>query len=103
MHYLSRTHLGPELIANLAEVQREVLGPEELVTSERPKGSRGEYTGGIAFERVDNLTGVKKTRCYTVGPSTQAPRVLTSPSAGGKVPDSGLTPELLLRQKIVKV
>lgn len=103
MYIVRHAHLSPQLIARLAEVQRDVLGPEHLVTTERAVKKHGEWSGGIAFERVEELKGVKGTRCYTVGPSTQHARSLTSPVAGGKMPDAGLTPALKLRQNIVAV
>jgi hypothetical protein len=80
-----------ENVRNIAHGDDDFCGPD------RAKKDDGEYVGGIAFERNDRAIGVGKTRCYTVGTSYQAARVLSAPAKGGKW--SGEWDDDLLKRK----
>jgi hypothetical protein len=67
------------------KVRNDAHGPNELCGPNKPKkGKDGEWEGGIAFERSDRAVGVGKTRCYSVGTSYQAAKVMSAPVKEGK-------------------
>ena len=93
----------PELITELLRIQQEILGKPELITPDRPVKASGQFVGGTEWERYDGLTGVKGSRCHTLGPSNQSSRRLVSPTAAAKVMNFELDSHQKLRRDIIKV
>jgi hypothetical protein len=92
------------IIDNLRKIQEEIIGNKNLAGPDRPiKQHDGSFTGGVGFERNDWIVGMKGTRCYTIGPSTQAWKTLVSPTASGKVMDEKMNTDQQLRFCMLKV
>jgi hypothetical protein len=90
----------------------EFLGDRRLRTRTRPtkptnvRGNRtgGEATGGIAYERTKVCKPVQEdTRCYTLGPSGEAPTSIVAPVASAKMPTEQIEPDAALRQRVLAV
>ncbi|KAF8055699.1 hypothetical protein FPV67DRAFT_1394420, partial [Lyophyllum atratum] len=92
--------LSPEMLADLKMVQEIVLGDRDSRTPDKPTRTRDGYQGGVAYERQE-ITGVKDTRCYSVGPTHQRARNMTSPTASGKLPDGGMTEDIEKKKFVV--
>jgi hypothetical protein len=92
------------IIDNLRKIQEDIIGDKNLASPDRPVKQRdGSFIGGLGFERNKWVVGVKGTRCYTIGPSTQAWKSLVSPTAGGKVMDEKMNADQQLRFCMLKV
>ncbi|KAG5337039.1 hypothetical protein C0989_011043 [Termitomyces sp. Mn162] len=102
MNLSLESFLSPEEMDNLQAAQMAILGPRELRSSNAPINNGDDYEGGLAFERDPTVKGINGSRCYSAGPTHQRPRNMTSPTASGKVPDGGLTSQLIIRQQLVK-
>ena len=68
------------------------------MSPEAPTLVDGELKGGTAFERLGQ-EGVKGTRCYSLSLTHQLPRLIVSPTAGGKVYEGGATENKSLRMR----
>ncbi|KAM6491413.1 hypothetical protein JOM56_013187, partial [Amanita muscaria] len=92
-----------EIIAQMKLAQEGLLGSKGQRTQSRPVKTNGVYTGGVAFERNDQVEGIKGSRCYTNGPSFQFSKNLLSPVAACKVMAHEITEEHRLRKDTAKV
>ena len=76
--------LSKEIQDRVEKVRDTAHGDNELCGPTKARKVNGEYIGGIAFERNERSHSVGNTRCYTVGTSYQAAKVMSAPSKGGK-------------------
>jgi hypothetical protein len=90
----------------------EFLGPRHLRTRTRPqkptnaKGNRTRAapTGGIAYERSKACKSVQEpARCYTLGPSGEAPTSIVAPVASAKMVTEEIEPDVAVRQRVLNV
>ncbi|KAF8220256.1 hypothetical protein L208DRAFT_1334920, partial [Tricholoma matsutake] len=80
-----------------------IVGDEAFAKLGRPVKENGVWIGGTTWERCNGLSGVKGSRCYTLGPSHQCSRRLVSPTASAKVADHTLDEHQELHCDIVKL
>ncbi|RDB30971.1 hypothetical protein Hypma_000178 [Hypsizygus marmoreus] len=66
--------LSPELIAELLQVQQDILGPEDKIT-----------LTSFQFKCDPGIVKVKNSWCYTMGPSHQHSNMIISPTAATKL------------------
>jgi hypothetical protein len=109
--YLRRV-VTPAMTAEFGAARDDFLGPRPLRTRKRPvkptnaKGNciRGELTGGIAYERSKICRSVQEpARCYTLGPSGEAPTSIVSPVASAKMPTEVIDGDAAIRQRVLNV
>ncbi|KAJ7470041.1 hypothetical protein B0H11DRAFT_2237846 [Mycena galericulata] len=86
------------------------LGPRNLRTRTRPakptnaKGNRTHepLTGGIAYERSKVCKSVQEpSRCYTLGPSGEAPTSIVAPVASAKMATEEIAEDAAVRQQLL--
>ncbi|KAG6848987.1 hypothetical protein H0H93_012214 [Arthromyces matolae] len=91
------------LVPQIMALNQDILGPAHLRTPNAPQKVGQEFLGGTKFERSGVEPVKPGTRCYTLGPTHQHPRNLTSPTSAGKVESDGtISDDVKLRQKIIK-
>ncbi|TFK59530.1 hypothetical protein BDN72DRAFT_780589, partial [Pluteus cervinus] len=70
---------------DLANFQKDFLGPEDMRTLDEPrKNASGHLVGGTHFERQGQI-GVKGTRCYSATLTHRHQQAMVGPAAGGKI------------------
>ncbi|KAJ7219899.1 hypothetical protein B0H12DRAFT_1078499 [Mycena haematopus] len=86
------------------------LGPRAQRTRTRPQKptnsdgnpTRGPSVGGIAYERTKICKSVQPPcRCYTLGPSAEAPTSIVAPVASAKMPTEEIDADATMRQRVL--
>jgi hypothetical protein len=107
-----RRVITPEMNAAFDEARDEFLGPRAKRTRTRPRkptNAQGNRTreplvGGIAYERSKVCKSVQEpARCYTLGPSGEAPTSIVAPVASAKMPTEEIDRDAAVRQKLLNV
>jgi hypothetical protein len=96
--------LGEGIIESLQQTQREVFGPDEEITQQKPVKSAGDaYQGGLLFERSARAVNVKDSpRVYTLALSYEIAKNLHAPAVGTKVDGKDMK-HLEIRKKVIEV
>ncbi|KAG6818368.1 hypothetical protein H0H93_005528 [Arthromyces matolae] len=77
------------LVLEIMSLNQQILGPPHLCTPDAPHKVRKEFIGGTHFECSGAEPVMPNTRCYTLGPTHQHSRNLTSPTSARKVESDG--------------
>jgi len=101
-NYYYSSLLSKDIQDRVENVRNNAHGPDDMCGPTKAKKKNDTWEGGIAFERNERAVSVGNTRCYTVGTSYQAAKVMSAPAKGGKWNGEWDT-DLLARKEFVSV
>ncbi|KIM78012.1 hypothetical protein PILCRDRAFT_11469 [Piloderma croceum F 1598] len=97
---VGRHLLSKDIQDRVEKVRNDAHGPDDMCGPTKAKKKKDAWAGGIAFERNKRAVAVGNTRCYTVGTSYPAAKVMSAPAKGGKW-NGEWDPDLLARKEFV--
>ncbi|KDR79831.1 hypothetical protein GALMADRAFT_136421 [Galerina marginata CBS 339.88] len=100
----SKKDLDDDEITEYEAIRSDILGPPELMTSTKAVKTADGYEGGIQFERHERAVNIRTgPRCYQLGATVQAQKVMSSPGLQGKVCAVVKDKDAEMRFNIVKI
>ncbi|KAJ7226513.1 hypothetical protein B0H12DRAFT_1328701 [Mycena haematopus] len=98
-----KSHFGLEKYqaGQRPRAQRTRTRPQKPTNSDG-NPTRGPSVGGIAYERTKICKSVQPpSRCYTLGPSAEAPTSIVAPVASAKMPTEEIDADAAMRQRVL--